>query len=156
MVRNTKMTARICLMAILLLILLALGCGGGGNASTVKVSEVIDGDTIVISGGHHVRYIGIDAPELHPKLEPYGVEAWQANRALVEGKKVRMERDVSNTDKYGRLLRYIYVDDTFVNAELVKQGYACARAYPPDTKYQGYLKEMENEAKKAGRGMWAK
>jgi endonuclease YncB( thermonuclease family) len=57
------------------------------------------------------------------------------------------------TDKYGRLLRYVYADDVFVNAELVRQGLAEAKAYPPDTKYQGYLEQMETEARLAGRGI---
>ena len=103
-----------------------------------------------------MRYIGIDTPEIYPQPEAFGIEAWQANRRLVEGKKVRLERDVSQTDKYNRLLRYVYVDSVFVNAELVKQGLARAKAYPPDTKYQAYLEKMEAEAREAGRGMWAK
>ncbi len=103
-----------------------------------------------------MRYIGIDTPEIYPEVEGFGMEAWQANRRLVEGKEVRLERDASETDKYGRLLRYVYVDDTFVNAELVRQGLAWAKAYPPDTKYQDYLEKMEAEAREAGRGIWAK
>ena len=121
-----------------------------------RVTQVIDGDTITIEGGYRVRYIGIDTPETYPKIEDFGVEAWQANRQLVEGKVVRLERDVSETDKYGRLLRYVYVDDIFVNAELVTQGLAQAKAYPPDIKYQGYLEELETAARQASRGMWAK
>lgn len=117
---------------------------------------MIDGDTITIEGGYRVRYIGIDAPETHPDLEAFGIEAWQANRKLVEGKAVRLEQDVSKTDKYGRLLRYIWVDDILVNAELVRLGLAQAQAYPPDTKYQDYLEQMEAAAREAGRGMWAK
>ena len=117
---------------------------------------MIDGDTITIEGGYRVRYIGIDTPEVYPAVEAFGIEAWQANRRLVEGKEVRLERDVSETDKYGRLLRYVYVDGVFVNAELVKQGLARVRAYPPDTKYQAHLDKMEAEAREAGRGMWAK
>jgi len=120
------------------------------------VTRVIDGDTIIIEGGYRVRYIGIDTPEIHPEMEAFGMEAWQANRRLVEGKEVRLERDVSETDKYGRLLRYVYVDDIFVNAELVRQGLAKAKAYPPDIKYQDYLEAMEAEARSEGRGMWAK
>jgi len=89
-------------------------------------------------------------------LEEYGIEAWQLNRQLVEGKEVHLERDVSETDKYGRLLRYVYVGDVLVNAELVKQGLAVVKAYPPDTKYQNYLEQMETEARLAGRGMWVK
>jgi len=120
------------------------------------VTEVIDGDTIVVEGGYRVRYIGIDAPEIHPEVEAYGIEAWQANRQLVEGKEVRLEQDISETDRYGRLLRYVYVEDILVEAELVRQGLARAKAYPPDTKYQDYLERMETEAKVAGRGIWAK
>ncbi len=117
---------------------------------------MIDGDTITIEGGYRVRYIGIDAPEIHPQAEPFGSEAWQANRKLVEGKEVRLERDVSETDKYGRLLRYVWVDDILVEAELVRQGLARAKAYPPDTKYQEYLEQMQAEARETGRGMWLK
>ncbi|MFC2003002.1 thermonuclease family protein, partial [Chloroflexota bacterium] len=124
--------------------------------AAARVIEVIDGDTITVEGGYRVRYIGIDTPEIHPQPEAYGIEAWQANRRLVEGKIVRLERDVSETDKYGRLLRYVYVDSGFVNAELVSEGLACAKTYPPDTKYQDLLKEIEAEARHAGRGMWAK
>ena len=117
---------------------------------------MIDGDTITIEGGYRVRYIGIDTPETYPETEAFGVEAWRANRQLVEGKVVRLERDVSQTDKYGRLLRYVYVNDIFVNAELVRQGLAEASAYHPDIKYRDYLEELEAEAREAGWGIWAK
>jgi len=122
---------------------------------TAVVTQVVDGDTISIEGGYRVRYIGIDAPEVYPKPEAYGWESWQANRDLVEGKEVRLECDVSDTDKYGRLLRYVYVDNIMVNAELVRQGFARAKAYPPDTKYQVYLEALEGEARSDGRGIWA-
>jgi len=149
------MWTKTCLLAVITcLILLVVGCSS--PPGTAMVTRVIDGDTIVIEGDYRVRYIGIDTPEIHPELEDYGMEAWQANRELVEGKEVRLERDVSETDKYGRLLRYVYVDECMVNAELVKQGLAQAKAYPPDTKYQVYLEELESEAKHAGRGVWAK
>jgi micrococcal nuclease len=142
------------LLAIILLIIALCACNPAPETATV--TKVIDGDTIVIDTGHRVRYIGIDTPEVYPVQEAYGVEAWQANRKLVEGKEVRLEPDVSETDKYGRLLRYVYTDDIFVNAELVKLGLAEAKAYPPDTKYQGLLEQLEGEARQAGRGMWAK
>ncbi len=149
------MTKRIWLLAIIFSLLVPLfGCGSPPD--TARVIEVIDGDTMIIAGGYRVRYIGIDAPEVHPDLEAFGIEAWQANRKLVEGKEVRLERDVSEKDKYGRLLRYVWVDDILVEAELVRQGLARAKAYPPDTKYQDYLEQMESEAREAGRGMWAK
>ena len=149
----SSMNAKFLAFALLLFLLIS-SCVS--PPETAEVSQVIDGDTIVIEGGFHVRYIGIDTPEVHPQLEAYGMEALQANRELVEGKEVRLERDVSETDKYGRLLRYVYVNGILVNAELVRQGLAYARAYPPDTKYQDYLEELETEAREAGRGMWAK
>ena len=150
-----RITSRTWLSAVILCLILLL-CGCSSPPTTARVTQVIDGDTIAIQGGYRVRYIGIDTPEVHPKLEAFGMEAWQANRKLVEGKKVRLERDVSETDKYDRLLRYVYVDDIFVNAKLVKQGLARAEAYPPDTKHQEYLEELEQQARQAGRGIWAK
>jgi micrococcal nuclease len=142
------------LLAIILLLIPLYACTSAPETATV--TRVIDGDTIIIDTGQRVRYIGIDTPETHPELEAYGTEAWQANRRLVEGKKVRLEKDASETDKYGRLLRYVYVDETLVNAELVRLGLAESKAYPPDTKYQQLLEQMEKEARQAGRGMWAK
>ena len=149
------MKSKILLLTIITLFLIPL-CACNPAPDTATVTRVIDGDTITIDTGHRVRYIGLDTPEVYPVQEAYGMEAWQANRKLVEGKKVRLERDVSETDKYGRLLRYVYVDDTLVNAELVRLGLAEARAYPPDTKYQDTLEQLEREARQAGRGMWAK
>lgn len=142
--------------AWLLIIFLLLLCGCTSPPDTARVTRVIDGDTIIIEGGYSVRYIGIDTPEVHPQVEAFGIEAWQANRKLVEGKEVRLERDVTETDRYGRLLRYVWVDDILVEAELVRLGLARSKAYPPDTRYQDYLEEMEAEAREAGRGMWAK
>ena len=146
---------RVRLLAIFILLLLLI-CGCISPPDTALVIEVIDGDTIVIEGGYRVRYIGIDTPETHPELEPFGLEALEANQQLVEGKIVRLERDVSQTDKYGRLLRYVYVDGILVNAELVRLGLAEAKAYPPDTKYQEDLEQLEAEAQQAGWGIWAK
>jgi micrococcal nuclease len=122
--------------------------------SQVKVVRVIDGDTIEIAGGAHVRYIGMDTPETYPKVEFYGPEAKAKNIELVEGKLVTLEKDVSDTDKYGRLLRYVYADGVFVNGELVRLGYAEAVSYPPDTRYQWQLEQLEKEAKAAKRGIW--
>jgi len=118
----------------------------------VLVTRVIDGDTIEIQGGDRVRYIGMDTPE---QGEPFYLEATAKNRELVEGKEVRLVKDVSEKDRYGRLLRYIYVGDLFVNAELVRLGYARADRYPPDTKYAELFSRLESEAKQAGTGRWA-
>ena len=121
----------------------------------VRVVRVIDGDTIEIAGGAHVRYIGIDTLETYPEKELYGPEAKAKNIELVEGKLVTLEQDVSDTDRYGRLLRYVYADGVFVNGELVRLGYARAAAYPPDTRYQWQLEHLEKEAKAAKLGIWA-
>ena len=89
---------------------------------TYLVTKVIDGDTIQIEGGQKVRYIGIDTPETVDPTRPdgcFGKEASEKNKNLVLGKKVRLEKDVSLTDRYGRLLRYVYVDELFVNDALV-------------------------------------
>jgi len=150
------MNRKIWLLVIILCLLPLCACTSPPPPEVARVIQVIDGDTIVVENGHWVRYIGIDAPEVHPQLEPYGAEAHVANRRLVEGMMVRLERDVSETDKHGRLLRYVYVGDIMVNAELVRQGLAVAKAYPPDTKHQDYLEQMETEAKLSGTGIWAK
>ena len=121
------------------------------------VSFVIDGDTILLESGESVRYLGIDAPETnHPRRGPecYGAEATERNRELVEGELVRLEFDTTDRDAYGRLLRYVYVDNTFVNALLVEEGFAYSYFYPPDTKHYAELLALELAAEVAGRGMW--
>jgi len=125
--------------------------------NTYLVTEVIDGDTIKIEGGQTIRYIGIDTPEtVHPSkpVECFGKEASNKNKELVEGKRVKLEKDVSETDKYGRLLRYVWVGDIFVNDYLVRQGYAYAYTYPPDVKYSDQFVESQQEAKDNNRGLW--
>ena len=144
-----SLTHKISVIHILLFLLLFLACQGAPD--TAKVIQVIDGDTIVIEGGYHVRYIGINAPE---ENEPYYSESTHKNKMLVENKIIKLQKDITDKDKYGRLLRYIYVDNTLVNAEMVKHGYAYAKAYPPDTKYQIYFKSIEREARQKKIGIW--
>jgi micrococcal nuclease len=129
--------------------------------TAAKVTHVVDGDTIDVSIAgqpYTVRYIGVDTPEtVRPDypVEWMGPEASAANKALVEGKTVYLEKDVSETDRYGRLLRYVYLaDGTMVNAELVRQGYAQSATYPPDVKHQSLFQEMQRQAMAAGRGLW--
>jgi len=119
-------------------------------------TEVIDGDTIVIqeeSTGklYKVRYIGINCPD---KGDPYYDEAKKVNEELVLGKTLKLEKDVSETDRYNRLLRYVYVDSIFVNAYLVEQGYAQVATYPPDVKFSETFLSLQREAEGAGRGLW--
>ncbi|MCA9364334.1 MAG: thermonuclease family protein [Candidatus Moranbacteria bacterium] len=122
------------------------------------ITEVVDGDTIKLQDGRSVRYIGVDTPETkHPTkgVECFGQEATNKNKELVEGKIVRLEKDVSETDRYDRLLRYVYVDDVFVNDILVKDGFAHASTYPPDVKHQEQFDQSQKEAREQKRGLWA-
>ena len=134
---------------------------GSEKLQPARVVRVIDGDTIEVdlNGGlYNVRYIGIDTPETkHPTrgVEPYGLEAAERNRQLVEGKTVYLEKDVSEMDKYDRLLRYVYVDDVMVNAVLVQEGYAQVSTYPPDVKYTEEFLKLQRQAREEGRGLWA-
>lgn len=115
--------------------------------------NVIDGDTIDVQLADgsvvRVRYIGIDTPE---RDEACGPAATAANQQLVGGQRVRLEKDVSETDQFGRLLRYVYVGDVFVNAELVRQGEAEAKRYPPDTAKAEEFETLESQARLAGIG----
>lgn len=121
------------------------------NGETGQVTRVIDGDTIDVNiNGEvlRVRYVGVNTPE---RDEACYSEATNANKTLVEGQTVRLERDTSDTDQYGRLLRYVYVDDVFVNATLIKQGYGEAVRYNPDNREHSYFIDLEKEATNAGR-----
>lgn len=117
------------------------------------VDKVIDGDTIKLSTGEIVRYIGIDAPELRLG-ECFSTESTEFNRNLVEGRMVKLVKDKSDIDVYGRKLRYIYVGEIFVNEHLVSGGYARSASYLPDVAYQGKLAESEIIAIEGGKGMW--
>lgn len=127
----------------------------GESGEQFLVTRVIDGDTIVLESGERVRYIGIDAPEISRGEQCFSQESKLKNKELVEGKQVRLEKDVSERDRYKRLLRYIYIDDIFVNDYLVRQGYAKAYTYPPDVKYSSQFVEAEKEAREGSRGLWA-
>lgn len=127
------------------------------DGDSVVVARVIDGDTIELADARRVRYIGIDTPEtVDPRAiaRCFGKEAYERNKEMVLGKRVRMENDVSETDKYGRLLRYVYVGDVFVNRALVEDGYANASAYPPDVRYQHLFTAAERIAREQKRGLW--
>lgn len=115
------------------------------------VTRIIDGDTIELENGKKVRYIGIDTPE---KGDCYTQQATNKNKELVLNKKVKLEKDVSETDRYDRLLRYVYIDDVFVNQVLVAEGYAQASSYPPDVEHQAEFKEAEEKAREEENGLW--
>jgi len=146
----------------LLLLLLPLLASGAVSAATIEgtVVRVVDGDTIHVQLADRVekiRYIGVNAPEIHHPLkgeEPGGREATAVNRRLVEGRHVRLELDVRTRDRYGRLLAYVWVGDTMINAELVRQGYAQVMTVPPNVKYQELFVRLQREARDAHRGLW--
>jgi micrococcal nuclease len=116
------------------------------------VTEVVDGDTFRLAGGETVRIIGINTPEIS---EPGGDIAKDIANRLLLGKRVRLQRDVRDRDAYDRLLRYVHVGDLFVNAELVRLGYAEARFYPPDTARMREILAAEREAVRNRRGFWS-
>ena len=128
---------------------------GGAESSVlsrgVPVQRVIDGDTIVMADGARVRYIGMDTPE---RGEPFFDEATEYNRRLVEGRRVQLVEDESETDRFGRLLRYVLAGDILVNAELVREGLAEAKRYEPDVKFADCFDALMQEARDAKRGMW--
>ena len=135
----------------------------GSYSAIATVSAVVDGDTIKLTSGETVRYIGVNTPETkHPVkgVECFGKEASAYNSLLVLGKEVRLEKDVSETDRYGRLLRYVYVtspetnEEVFVNGTLVEEGFAYASSYPPDVRMDVALETLQQQAKLERRGLW--
>lgn len=133
----------------------------------VEVKKVVDGDTIQVEikgESKTIRFIGINTPETVDPRRPvqcFGVEASNETKKLLEGKKVILEKDVSETDKYNRLLRYVFLrlDDgqlLFVNDYLVREGFANSSSYPPDIKYQKQFDEAQEVARNEQRGLWSK
>lgn len=140
------------------------------KSSFVKatVKRVVDGDTIVVlidNVEYKVRFIGINSPEYTSKIETYGKEATDYTTQKLKGKTVYLEKDVSETDKYDRLLRYVWLEipnefsqeeikRKMFNSILVLNGYAQAATYPPDVKYSSYFKEFEKTARNSNAGLW--
>ena len=147
-------------LVALLPLLAALPVSAAPSGLEATVVRVVDGDTIHVRLGDRVekvRYIGVNAPELHhPRKgeEPGGREASRVNRQLVSGQRVRLEMDVQPRDRYGRLLAYVWVGDVMVNAELVRLGYAQVMTIPPNVRYQQLFLKLQREAREAARGLW--
>jgi micrococcal nuclease len=137
----------------------AFGTAPIGPIEVATVLSITDGDTIRIDRGHGsepVRYIGMNTPEAG---DPGGSEATAANNALVAGRQVVLERDVSETDQFDRLLRYVWIDNggswTFVNLKLVAEGFAQAATYPPDVRFAELFVATERTARSTLVGLWA-
>lgn len=124
----------------------------GAPSTTTTVRTVIDGDTLVIADGTFVRLIGIDTPE---RDEFYYETAKTALTTMVEDQVITLVRDTTDQDQYGRLLRYVYVDETFVNLELVAAGHARVVWFAPDVAQYDQLREAAVQARAAGLGIWA-
>jgi endonuclease YncB( thermonuclease family) len=128
------------------------GSGNVPQGDTAVVTRIIDGDTIDVQIGeigYRVRYVGVNTPESD---ESCYSEARAANAALVENQTVTLVQDSSSTDRYGRLLRFVYVGSIFVNAELVRLGYAETVLYEPDDGFHDEFIQLEQEATNAGAG----
>lgn len=138
------------------------------------MTRVIDGDTIEvrvtgrsdgsgagdaeIGSDYNVRLIGIDTPEtVRPgtPIECFGREASAAAKALLEGKEVRLVKDVEEADRFDRLLRYVYLADEMANARLVVNGYAYAYTYPPNVRHSELFVQLQREARENDRGLWS-
>jgi micrococcal nuclease len=142
------------------LLVAALTHGQAPRTLAGQVVRVVDGDLIHVRIGDRiekVRYIGVNAPEVHHPTagaQPGGREATEANRRLVGGQTVRLELDVQERDRYGRLLAYVYVGNVMVNAELVAQGYAQVMTIPPNVQYQNLFLKLQREARLLQLGLW--
>lgn len=121
------------------------------ETNRVKVINVVDGDTIETEVGEKIRYIGINTPE---KGQPYADESTKLNRDLVLGKRISLEFDIQTKDRYGRTLAYVYVDEVFVNREIVRQGFAVSETIQPNVKYQGEILNVQREARDKCLGIW--
>lgn len=137
----------------------------------VLVKRTVDGDTLELETGEKVRLIGIDTPEVHVSaklrrdskrakedaatIQKLGRRAWDFTKVLVEGKRVSLEFDVERYDRYKRLLAYVYLKDgTFVNAQILKQGYASLLTVTPNVKYADLFLKLYQEARENKRGLW--
>ena len=155
-------------VAVLIIVVALLVSGGaddevadkGGAEVTAEVTRVVDGDTVEVRIGgklEDLRYIGVDTPETVKPGDPvecFGPEASDFNKELVDGESVRLEYDAERRDVYGRLLAYVRIDDVFVNAELVRRGFATTLTIPPNDRFAGMFARLEREASAAGRGLW--
>ena len=143
-----RVVALLCLCVLCVSAVILSGCG---KESGLKASRIYDGDSLVLNNGTEVRLIGIDTPE---KGQRGADEAWDFLKGLITGKGLRIEKGVEEYDKYNRLLVYMYAGDTFVNAEMIKNGYAVTLFIPPNDKYKEEFTKLEADAKEGKKGLW--
>ena len=148
---------------LLFIIIIAIVLGGCYESDysdyNFKVVYIYDGDTVKLSNGEKVRYIGIDTPEMNynnPPAEYFAQEAKEYNAKLVLGKKVKLEFDVVKRDKYGRLLAYVYIDGKHISQDMIERGFAKVLMIPPNLKFADYFLTLQNLAKEEKRGIWSK
>lgn len=122
------------------------------KTESALVTQIIDGDTIAIEGGQRIRLLGVDAPE---KGEKYYAESKQYLESRISMKEVELEKDIEDKDMYGRLLRYIWINNSLVNLELAEQGYGLAYFYNEQEKYRDLIAEAEQNAIEKKIGLWA-
>jgi micrococcal nuclease len=156
--------ARLILAALSLLVLFLLcACETGGDAGEgYTVTRVVDGDTIIIDmdgAEERVRLIGVDTPEsVHPdesRNVPYGEIASKFTKERLEGRKVEIELDTQERDRYGRILAYVYIDGEMFNKALLSEGHAQISTYPPNVRYVDEFTLLQQEARNSGAGLWA-
>jgi micrococcal nuclease len=117
----------------------------------VEIVDVIDVDRFLLSSGEEVECLGVYIPPLSKRFKE---EVLREIKSLVAGKSLRLEFDLNRRGLSGRLQAYIYADGIFVNAELIRTGYALFFSYPGNLKYERDLREFENQAKAEKRGLW--
>ncbi|MEN6617777.1 MAG: thermonuclease family protein [Syntrophorhabdus sp.] len=126
-------------------------------AKDYVVRKIIDGSTVQLESGEIVKYIGVAAPELNRKeggAEFYARQSVYANKKLVLLKKVRLEFDAKKKDEAGNMLAYVFVKKTFINADLIRNGYARAEVAAPNVKYKDVLLDAEKKAIADDKGIW--
>ena len=161
------------LVTFLIILSVVLTSCAKTDYSNILVTKVFDGDTLRLVNGEKVRLLGIDSPEMYESDKLFrdaqrtggdietimarGRESYKFTKKLVEGRRVKLEFDVEKRDKYGRLLAHVFIADTqlFLNAEILKQGYAEPMIIPPNLKYADYFQGLYQEARENKRGLWS-
>lgn len=120
------------------------------------VQRIVDGDTFVTSKGDKVRMIGVNTPEVHGKVEAFGEEASTYTKEQLAGRTVYMFQDASSTDKYGRLLRYVFIDQDplMYNDRLLIEGLANTMTIAPNVMYADHFVQLEQAARQQNKGLW--